>query len=176
VRWVTGITAGTELKGNEAVGMKLSSRRARALGIAVAASAAIAAFAAVGTGLAATTGPASSSVVLVNCGAAQVKPSAFTLACADGGAGLTKLRWVSWKDGEAFATGTEYIKDCYPSCVSNGTFYTYPVLITVWRAAARPGHRGQDYFTRMTIIHTGRLSRPHGKLPLTQTYDLSPTL
>jgi hypothetical protein len=156
--------------------VKLSSRRSRALGIAVASCAAIAAFAAAGTGFASTAAPASHSVVLVNCGTAQVKPSAFTLACADGGAGLTKLRWVSWKDGEAFATGTEYIKDCYPSCVSNGKFYTYPVLITVWRAEARPGHGGEDYFTRMTIIHTGRLGRPHGKLPLTQTYDLSATL
>jgi hypothetical protein len=156
--------------------MKLSSRRSRALGIAVASCAAIAAFAAAGTGFASTASPASHSVVLVNCGTALVKPSAFTLACADGGAGLTKLHWVSWKDGEAFATGTEYIKDCYPSCVSNGKFYTYPVLITVWRAEARPGHGGQDYFSRMTIIHTGRLSRPHGKLPLTQTYDLSPVL
>jgi len=156
--------------------VKLSSRRSRALGIAVASCAAIAAFAAAGTGFASTAASASHPVVLVNCGTAHVKPSAFTLACADGGAGLTKLHWVSWKDGEAFATGTEYIKDCYPSCVSNGKVYTYPVLITVWRAEARPGHGGQDYFTRMTIIHTGRLSRPHGKLPLTQTYDLSPVL
>jgi hypothetical protein len=156
--------------------MKLSSRRSRALGIAVASCAAIAAFAAAGTGLASSAAPASHSVVLVNCGTAKVKPSAFTLACADGGAGLTKLHWATWKDAEAFATGTEYIKDCYPSCVANGKFYTSPVLITVWRAVAWPGHAGQDYFSRMTIIHTGRLSRPHGKLPLTQTYDLSPVL
>jgi hypothetical protein len=158
--------------------MKLSSRRSRALGIAVASCAAIAAFAAAGTGFASTASPASHSVVLVNCGAKGVQaPSEFTLACADGGAGLTKLHWASWKGGEAFATGSEYVHDCIPSCAASDKYYTYPVLVTAWRPEPRPGHGGQEYFTRLTLIHTGKLSRPKvGKMPLTSTYDLSATL
>jgi hypothetical protein len=152
--------------------MKLSWRRSRALGIAVASSAAVAALAAAGPGFAAAAAPASPSVVIFNCNIAKVKPSAVTLACADGGAGLTKLHWVSWKAGEAFATGTEYVNDCNPYCAA-GKIYTYPTLVTAWRPEPRPGHSAQDYFSRITLIHTGSLRRPHaGKLPLTQTYNL----
>ena len=125
--------------------------------------------------LASPSRPASGPVVLVNCGTAQVKPSGFTLACADDGAYLTNLHWVSWSN-VAFGTGTEHLNACYPACDS-GLFYTYPVLVTVWRAQGRPGHAGQKYFSRMTVIHTGKLSRKHERaLPVTQTFPLFPSL
>jgi hypothetical protein len=38
---------------------------------------------------------------------------------------------------------------------------------------AWPHHSGRQYFSRMTLIHTGALSRPHEKLPLTNTFELS---
>jgi len=125
--------------------------------------------------LASASRPASGPVVLVNCGTAQVKPSSFVLACADDGAYLTDLHWVSWSN-VAFGTGIEHLNACYPACVNN-LFYTYPVLITVWRAAVRAGHAGQKYFSRMTVIHTGKLSRKHERaLPVTQTFPLFPSL
>ena len=155
--------------------MKLLSARSRALGAAVAGCAAITALAASGTGLAATAAPAARPVVVVNCGKAQVEPSQFVLACADGNAYLKGLHWVSWRT-VAFGSGTEAVNDCTPTCVG-GKFYSYPVLITVWRPEARPGHHGQQFFSRLTVIHTGKLSRPHAAtLPLTQTFDLFPAL
>ena len=155
--------------------MKISSARSRALAVAAAGCAAIAALGASGTGFASTAGPAARPVVIVNCGRAQVEPTQFVLACADGNAYLKGLHWVSWHS-VAFGSGTEVVNDCSPTCVG-GKFYSYPALITVWRAAARPGHHGQQYFSRLTVIHTGKLSRPHAAtLPLTQTFDLFPAL
>jgi hypothetical protein len=125
-----------------------------------------------GSGIAATSAPQAKPVVLVNCSnAAQVKPSSFTLACADGNDFLTSLHWVSWQS-VAFGSGTEYVNDCIPTCVAGKTF-SYPVLITLWRPQARPGHPGQTYFSRLTEIHTGQLHKAKGStLPLTETFDL----
>jgi hypothetical protein len=80
---------------------------------------------------------------------------------------------TSWRN-VAFGTGTEVVNDCFPSCVG-GKFYSYPVLITLWRAVAWPHHSGRQYFSRMTLIHTGALSRKHYKLSLTNTFVLGPT-
>jgi hypothetical protein len=33
-----------------------------------------------------------------------------------------------------------------------------PVLVALWRAEPLPGHAGQRYFTRLTIIYTGNRS------------------
>jgi hypothetical protein len=124
--------------------------------------------------LASPSRPASGPVVAVNCGTAQVRPPSFILACGDGGAILQKLQWVSWR-GVAFGSGTEVVKSCQPTCVG-GKSYSYPVLVTLWGAKARPGHRGQRYFSKLTVIHTGKLRRPHFSMPLTQTFPLSPAI
>jgi hypothetical protein len=154
--------------------MKLSSRRSRAIGAVIASCGAIAAVVGSGAGLATAAAPAARPVVLVNCGKAEVKPAGYVLACADAGAYLTRLHWVSWQ-AVAFGNGIEFLNSCVPDCAANH-FYSYPVLITVWRAEPRPGHQGQQYFSRMTVIHTGKLTRPHETLPLTQTFDLFPSL
>jgi hypothetical protein len=153
--------------------MKLSSGRVRVLAAAVAGCGAVAAIVAAGAG-SATAAPGSSSVALVNCKSdAVVKPLAYLLTCADGGDDLQGLHWVSWS-GVAFATGTEFLNDCYPNCAS-GRFYHYPVLITAWRAEPWPGHHGRQYFTRLTEIRTGSRTFPHNQeLALTETWDLGP--
>jgi hypothetical protein len=155
--------------------MMLSSRRSRAIAGLVASCGAVAAIVAIATGSAAAAPASAKPVVLVNCnGQGQVKPSSYLLGCADGGAGLEKLSWVSWK-GVAFGSGTEYINNCYPYCAA-GKVYTFPVLITLWAPKARPGHAGQQYFSEMTIIHTGKLTRPHLREPLTDTFGLLPNV
>lgn len=151
--------------------MNMSSRRVRVLAAAIGACGAATLALTAGTSFAAQAGPAASSAVLYNCGTAQVKPSQFTVACADGNAYLTRLHWVSWQN-VAFATGTEVINNCFPYCAA-GKFYRFPVLVSAWRPEARPSHAGR-YFTRMTVIYTGSLTRPHLKVSRTVTFPLTP--
>lgn len=156
--------------------MKLCSlRRARVVLMAVAAScgAAVAIFAADAGSAAAA--PAAKPVVVVTCtGKTAVRPSSYVLTCADANNYLSGLDWVSWT-GVAFGTGIQRINACYPACFS-GKFYSFPVLVTLWRARLLPGHGGLLYFTRLTIIRTGSLKLPHNPdLPQTQTYVLSPS-
>jgi hypothetical protein len=170
------LTAGA-FDAEEARDMMLSSKRARAIAALVASCGAAAAAVAITAGPAAAAPAAAKPVVIVNCaGKAQVKPSSVVLTCADGGIGLEKLTWVSWK-GVAFGSATEYENDCYPYCASGkAKVYTFPVLVTVWGARSRPGHAGQQYFSELTIIHTGSLSRPHLTVPQTETFGLAPNI
>jgi len=146
--------------------------RLRIAAAAAAGLTAVAGLVAGGTALAASRpAPAAPLPALVNClGKPVVQPRQYTLACADGNAYLSGLRWTSWR-GVAFGQGTEYVNDCVPDCVG-GRFYHYPVLITLWRAQARPGHPSQRYFSRLTLIHTGSLHIRGGRLPRTQTFPL----
>lgn len=155
--------------------MKLLSKRAGLLGGVVAGAGIIAAVAASGVGLAATSAPsATPSVVIVDCHGARANPATFNHLCGDNSDYLTSMRWVSWKN-VAYGSGVEHLNDCNPTC-AGGTVYTYPVLLTAWRAVARPGHPGQKYFSRMTEIHTGSLTRPGAaRVPLTFTWHLAAT-
>jgi len=155
--------------------MKLSSfGRARVV-VAVAASCgAAAAILAAGAG-SATAAPAARGVVVVTCtGRTAVRPSSYVLTCADGNNYLAGLRWVHWS-GVAFATGVQRINACFPTCAA-GKFYSFPVLVNLWRAQPLPRHRGLAYFTRLTLVRTGSLTLPHNpSLSQTQTYVLSRT-
>jgi hypothetical protein len=115
--------------------------------------------------------------VVVDCGASgQTRPGQYQLACASAGAMLTGLHWVSWGSSAAFASGASVVNDCVPSCVG-GHGHSFPALVALWRAEPRPGHAGQLYFSRLTIIYTGSHSYNAGgtrhKLPATVTYPLS---
>ena len=121
---------------------------------------------------------ATSVPVVVDCAVhGQTRPGEYNLACAGGGAYLSGLHWASWGPSAAFADGFSTINDCVPSCVA-GHGHTFPVLVALWRAEPRPGHLGQRYFTRLTIIYTGsRTYRAGGtlhQLPATATDPLSP--
>jgi hypothetical protein len=121
--------------------------------------------------------PTAAVPVVVDCGASgQTRPGQYQLACASAGAMLTGLHWASWGSSAAFASGTSVVNDCLPSCVG-GHGHSFPALVALWRAEPRPGHAGQRYFTRLTIIYTGSHSYRAGgtlhKLPATVTYPLS---
>jgi hypothetical protein len=153
--------------------MKLLSKRAGVLSGVVAGAAAIAAVAASGVGLASTSAPAAGSVVIVDCHGARVKPASYNHLCGDNSDHLSGMRWVSWKN-VAYGSGAEHVNDCNPTCAA-GRVYTYPVLLTAWRAKPRPDHPGQKYFSRLTEIHIGSLRRPGAaRLPLTFTWHLAP--
>jgi hypothetical protein len=110
--------------------------------------------------------------VVIDCAAhPQVRPGQYILACADAGAYLTGLHWAAWGSSSAFAGGFFKLNLCTPDC-SAGHFARFPMLAALWRAEPRPGHPGQRYFTRVTIIYTGnRAYREHGRL-----FHLPPTV
>jgi hypothetical protein len=137
--------------------------------------AAVATIAAAGTAGAtlATAGPASagaSQVVVVNCADhGQVRPRTFdNFGCMPSNESLAGLHWTSWAS-TAYGQGSLKVNNCTPSC-AQGKFISYPVLTVLWRATPRPHHAGQEYFSRLTWILTGK--RPAAHVPVTQTFTL----
>jgi hypothetical protein len=63
------------------------------------------------------------------------------------------------------------------SSPETGHLHSFPVLVTLWRAEPLPGHPGQRYITRITLIYTGNRSYGAGgqvhHLPVTSTGSLS---
>ena len=115
--------------------------------------------------------------VVIDCAMRpQVHPRQYILACGDANAYLTGLHWAAWGSSSAFAAGISTFNDCTPACKS-GHFLRFPMLAALWRAKPLPGHAGQRYFTRLTIVYTGSRAyhsggKPH-HLPVTVTYPLS---
>ena len=66
------------------------------------------------------------------------------------------LKWTHWRS-VAYGSGVFRVNNCTPSC-AQGTYVNYPILTVLWRAEPWPGHAGHDYFSRMTVIFTGRAS------------------
>ena len=123
------------------------------------------------------TGVAVGVPVVIDCaGQLQVRPGQYILACGDGGARLIGLRWATWGSSSAFVAGIFDLNNCTPTC-KTGRFLRFPMLAALWRAEPLPGHAGQRYFTRITVIYTGnRAYRARGALhhlPATATFPLS---
>jgi hypothetical protein len=115
--------------------------------------------------------------VVVTCAMkARTRPRQYVLACGDGNAYLGGLTWAAWGSSSAFAEGTFTLNDCVPYCAA-GHFHGFRALVALWGAEPRPGHAGERYFTRLTIIYTGSHAyHADGKLyrlPGTETYPLS---
>ncbi len=122
--------------------------------------------------------PAYTNVVVINClNREQVRPSSFTLTCADGYDYLSSLHWVSWSGNEAFATAIEHQNTCQPYCAA-GKEISYPALVALWRPEPLPGHVGVSYFTRITRIYTSNRPPQYNCqgtrtcYPVTATFDL----
>jgi hypothetical protein len=97
----------------------------------------------------------SKRIVAVNCqGRAQVRPSTFTLACADANDSLARLSWASWSPGMASATGVQEENDCVPDCAS-GHFRGYPVDVVFWGTGTVPGQPGSQRYTEVTLLYPG---------------------
>jgi hypothetical protein len=115
-------------------------------------------------------GPASASssqVVVVNCGHGQVRPALYDIGCMASQEYLAQLRWTSWRS-VAFGGGVLKVNNCTPSC-AKGRYIKYPVLTVLWRARPWPHHAGRQYFSRLTLIFTGK--RP-AHVPVTQNIAL----
>jgi hypothetical protein len=97
--------------------------------------------------------------VVVDClGQPQVRPSEFTLSCADGNDYLTGVSWASWGAGLASATGVQEVDNCIPYCAA-GHFHGYPVDVVFWGGASLPGHPGSQRYTSVTVLYPG--ARPN---------------
>ena len=157
--------------------------RIKAVALALCGVAAIAAAASVPAAAAGQQAPAGAATsaagvpVVINCAMhGQTRPRQYILACGDGNFYLDKLNWAAWGSSSAFAEGINTFNDCVPFCAA-GHFHSFPVLAALWRAEPRPGHMGQRYFTRLTLIYTGNRTYSAGgklhRLPATATYPLS---
>ncbi len=113
----------------------------------------------------------SHQVVLVNCGTGEVKPAIIEPGCMASQEFFAGLHWSVWTS-TAYGSGSLKVNNCQPSC-AQGKFVKFPVLVVLWRAQARPGHAGQRYFSRLTMIFTGK--RPAGAHSSSSTLSLSAT-
>jgi hypothetical protein len=119
-------------------------------------------------GVVATAGPASAhpaaapKVVLVNqcTGKGQLRPGTVPLpGCMTSSELIGHAHWTSWRSS-AFGRADLEVNNCSPSSSCGPGKYTkYPILVVLWRAKPWAGKTGEDYFTRMTWIYTGK--RPH---------------
>ncbi|HLX51372.1 MAG TPA: hypothetical protein VKS82_23855 [Streptosporangiaceae bacterium] len=88
--------------------------------------------------------------VTVDCaGKPQVHPATLMLACDDGNAYLSGLRWTAW-GSTAAATGTWRINDCVPNCAA-GTFHSFAATVKLWQPEPLPRHAGAGYYSKITI-------------------------
>lgn len=90
-------------------------------------------------------------------GKTVVEPRSIVVACGDGNFYVTNLRWSSWNQLEARASGTGHQNDCKPYCAA-GHFHTYRVTVHVFRVASCAG--GRREFTRFAYAFVG--AKPAG--------------
>lgn len=67
-----------------------------------------------------------------DCVTNAYKPKKITLACADAGAVLNKVKYISYGEQVARGTGVARVNDCEPDCAS-GTFHKYDVRFRLYR-------------------------------------------
>jgi hypothetical protein len=117
----------------------------------------------------------STQVVLVNncSGKGLVKPGTYDLpGCMPSSEYLTGLKWVSWKS-VGYGSGQFAVNSCTPTCAS-GKYVKYPILTVLWGAKPWPKHAGQHYFSRLTVIFTGKTPLKHE--PAAETIVLPATV
>jgi hypothetical protein len=97
----------------------------------------------------------SERIVVLNCTSQpQVRPSNFTLACADGNDYLTDLSWISWGPRLASASGIQEENDCIPYCAA-GHFHAYPADVVFWGSTALEGQPGTQRYATYTLLYPG---------------------
>lgn len=98
-------------------------------------------------------------LVSAHCGGLGVqRPKGITLACADNGLYLSRLRWRRWGGRVAVGRGILFENTCVPFCMAM-SFISAPVRVHLYRRRDCPG-RTHLYYTRGTIIRgDGRRER-----------------
>ncbi len=106
--------------------------------------------------------------VVGDCTKSQVRPDTIVLACADFNLELTKLRWSTFGEASAHATGQYHVNDCTPNCAA-GRFHSYPIEL-VASAAKVCADKFDDYRHAM-VTFTGK--RPPGQKSFVLQLSLS---
>ncbi|MCX5053909.1 MULTISPECIES: hypothetical protein [unclassified Streptomyces] len=107
--------------------------------------------------------------VLVDCfWHADVRPTAFVLACGDGNSRLASMHWSQWGRTAAKARGVNIVNDCKPYCAA-GRFHAYHVFVRLDHPKHWKKHPRLQHYTRMTLVYQG--ARPD-TFPRTVTYPL----
>ena len=133
---------------------------------------------AIPAGAATTAARSAPKYVVLNCNDKPVtKPASWTPYCADYGVVLEHMHWTSWTSHLASGYGTVYEDDNYPNH-ANGKIYKVPALVTLWGSAAVKNHRGDDTYTKMTLIFPGHRPAVYVKVngKWTATYPQTQTL
>lgn len=92
--------------------------------------------------------------VLVDClWHPEVRPTDFMLACGDGNSRLTSLRWTSWNDNSATATGFNVVNDCKPYCAA-GKFHSYPVVVRLDTPQPWKKHPQVRHYSEISLTYT----------------------
>jgi hypothetical protein len=129
-------------------------------------------------GGATTAARAAPKYVVLNCNdKPETKPASWTPYCADYGVVLHHMHWTSWTSHLASGYGTVYENDNYPDHAS-GKIYKVRALVTLWGSAAVKDHRGDDTYTKMTLIFPGHRPAIYVKVngKWTATYPQTQTL
>jgi hypothetical protein len=66
--------------------------------------------------------------LIANCFKPKFKPAKVIIACGDASLGARGMTWSSWTRKTAEGTGTGFVNDCDPDCVS-GTTHTAPIRL-----------------------------------------------
>ncbi|MFE2874012.1 hypothetical protein ACFXG6_08485 [Streptomyces roseus] len=104
-----------------------------------------------------------SPLVVVDCfSQAHVRPQEYLLACGDGNNRLVNLRWNSWGQRTATASGTDMVNDCTPYCAA-GRFRAYPVTVTLSHPRPWPGHPDVQRYTSVRLLYTDKAPPPVSK-------------
>ncbi|MFE2140674.1 hypothetical protein ACFXA3_02765 [Streptomyces sp. NPDC059456] len=108
-------------------------------------------------------------VVVIDCfSQARVRPEEYLLACGDGNNRLVGLRWDTWGQRTATATGTDLVNDCTPYCAA-GRFRPYPVTVTLSHPRPWPDHPDIQQYTTIRLLYTDTSPHP---VPKDVTYKL----
>jgi hypothetical protein len=92
-------------------------------------------------------------VYVSNCIEQVYKPKTITLACADAGFVVSKIKYASYGAKTAAGTGTAVVNTCDPSCVA-GKSLKYPVTVGLSRVT----QCGDSFqFRRVTVRFTKKV-------------------
>ena len=109
-----------------------------------------------GCGVVGNSGSSSSEETFISeCGYGYAqKPSQITLTCADGGMYIDQIKYSSWDNNSASATGIFFSNDCDPDCAS-GSMISNPVKIEI--SGTRQDANGSVIFTDLAITAENEL-------------------
>lgn len=98
---------------------------------------------------------------ITNCNSAVSRPKLLTLTCGDGNTVLKGLRWSSFGENAAKATGTFETNTCMPNC-ARGKTVSYPVSVKA--SSPRACKKGLRVYNKLVLTFTAHRPTNGGSL------------